>query len=153
MESFSRSWGFSDFQGDGNGFKLGGGSTNADVIPAAHTLTNCIAFENAAGGFVDNSQTGKMVLTRNTAYNNKGTGFKFGSATATLTNNIGSGNKVADKWLSSTQKESGNKWGTVSFKSVDTSLVTGARQVDGKIKASNFLLLSSGAIGATTTWS
>ena len=38
----STSWGFSDFQGDGNGFKLGGGDA-ADKGPANHVITNCIA--------------------------------------------------------------------------------------------------------------
>ena len=148
------SWGFSNFNGDGNGFKLGGGTTDADIKPAAHSLTNNFAFNNAAGGFVDNSQTGKMTLTRNTAWNNTGTGFKFGSATATLTSNIGASNKAADKSLSSAQKESGNSWGKIAFKSTDTSLVTGARGSDGKIATSSFLVPSSGnAVGATTAWS
>jgi hypothetical protein len=36
---------------------------------------------------------------------------------------------------------------------VDVSLVQGARQADGRIRASDFLLPKSGeAIGATTAW-
>ncbi|KAI0768189.1 pectin lyase fold/virulence factor [Trametes elegans] len=38
----------------GNGFNAGGGDKDI-VEPAAHVITNCIAFSNAAGGFVDNS--------------------------------------------------------------------------------------------------
>lgn len=62
-------WNFPDFQGDGNGFKLGGGDA-ADKKAANHQLTNCIAFNNAAKGFTDNSQPGNFILQRNTAWNN-----------------------------------------------------------------------------------
>lgn len=46
-------WGFNPFEGDGNGFKLGGGD-EADRAPAAHVITNSISWLNAAGGFVYN---------------------------------------------------------------------------------------------------
>ena len=82
-------WNFEDFEGDGNGFKLGGGDAS-DKGPAAHVITNCIAFSNAAGGFVDNSQPGDMTLTRNTAWNNTRAGVQFDEPgyTVTLTGNI-----------------------------------------------------------------
>jgi hypothetical protein len=61
--------------------------------------------------------------------------------------------------LTGSQSASGNSWqdGTTwknsSFSSIDTSLVTQARQSSGKIVASSFLLPTSGkAIGATTSW-
>jgi hypothetical protein len=152
------SWGFSPFEGDGNGFKLGGGDA-ADIGPANHNITNSIAFLNAAGGFVDNSQTGNFILTRNTAWNNGGVGFKFSSAIATLKSNIAALNAGGQTSLSSSQVQSGNSWnvgGTwnnATFKSVSSSSVTGARASTGKIVGSDFLLPTSGAaIGATTYW-
>jgi hypothetical protein len=157
-------WGFSDFQGDGNGFKLGGGD-EADKGPADHNVTNCIAFSNAAKGFTDNSQPGNFVLLRNTAWNNSDVGFKSTTAATTFTNNIAAVNtkattNSAQVSLNSAQKQSGNSWqGSAtwtdsSFKSVDVSLVQGKRGSDGKIAANNFLLPASGAaIGATTQWS
>ncbi|KAF2689027.1 polysaccharide lyase family 9 protein [Lentithecium fluviatile CBS 122367] len=157
-------WGFTDFAGDGNGFKLGGGDA-ADIGAADHNVTNCIAFGNAAKGFTDNSQPGNFVLLRNTAWNNPDVGFKSTTAVTTFTNNIaavniGSTTNSAQVSLNSAQKQSGNSWqGSAtwtnsSFKSVDTSLVQGKRGSDGKIAASNFLLPASGAaIGATTSWS
>ncbi|KAF2106906.1 pectate lyase L [Lophiotrema nucula] len=157
-------WGFSDFAGDGNGFKLGGGDA-ADIGPANHNISNCIAFGNAAKGFTDNSQTGNFVMLRNTAWNNPDVGFKLTSSVTTISNSIaavnaGSTSNSAQVTMSSSQKLSGNSWSgsttwtNNSFKSVDVSLVQGARGTDGKIKASDFLLPVSGAaIGTTTAWS
>ncbi|CAO2653361.1 Nn.00g027720.m01.CDS01 [Neocucurbitaria sp. VM-36] len=157
-------WNFPDFAGDGNGFKLGGGDA-ADKGPANHNITNCIAFNNAAKGFTDNSQPGNFVMLRNTAYNNPEVGFNVQTAVASLNNNLAAKNKGSTKnadqvSLSSAQKLSGNSWSASatwsdsSFKSVDVSLVQGKRGADGKIAASNFLLPASGAaIGATTQWS
>ncbi|KAH7123282.1 pectate lyase L [Dactylonectria estremocensis] len=156
-------WGFTDFEGDGNGFKLGGGDA-ADIGPANHIITNCFAFSNAAKGFTDNSQTGSFTLTDNTAWNNADVGFKLASSTSTLTANIaavnlGTTTSSSQITLTGSQTASGNSWqdGTTwtnsKFLSTDTSLVTGARASNGKITASNFLLPSSGSsIGATTHW-
>lgn len=157
-------WGFGDFQGDGNGFKLGGGDA-ADKAPANHQITNSIAFSNAAKGFTDNSQPGNFVLSRNTAWNNGDVGFQSQTAVATFTNNIAASNKKgttnsAQVTLSSSQKQSGNSWqgsttwNNAAFKSVDVSLVQGKRDANGRIAASDFLLPANGAaIGATTAWS
>ncbi|KAJ4361836.1 hypothetical protein N0V83_010777 [Neocucurbitaria cava] len=157
-------WNFPDFGGDGNGFKLGGGDA-ADIGPANHNITNCIAFSNAAKGFTDNSQPGNFIMLRNTAYNNPDVGFNVKTAVASLGNNVAARNKGSTKnadqvSLSSAQKLSGNSWETSatwedsSFKSVDVSLVQGQRGADGKIVASDFLVPASGAgIGATTQWS
>ncbi|KAM5344254.1 hypothetical protein ACJ41O_012791 [Fusarium nematophilum] len=155
-------WGFSPFEGDGNGFKLGGlpsGSTgNAD-----HVITNCIAFQNAAKGFTDNKQTGAFTFTRNTAWNNGAVGFQTVASVSTIKSNIASSNSKTTAKSGQTSlknaKSSGNSWdgsatwSDKSFKSVDVSLVKGARQSSGKIAASNFLIPSDGAaIGATTSW-
>ncbi|GIK01889.1 hypothetical protein Aspvir_005930 [Aspergillus viridinutans] len=151
-------WGFSPFEGDGNGFKLGGGDA-ADIGPTNHVVTNCIAFGNSKDGFTDNSQTGDFTLSRNTAWNNAKVGFKFNAAVATLKGNVAAVNGESATALSSGQISSGNSWdgsaswSNSSFKSVDVSLVQGARQADGRIKASDFLVPKSGeAIGATTVW-
>ena len=152
-------WGFTPFEGDGNGFKLGGGD-DAAIGPANHVITNCIAFGNAKDGFTDNSQPGNFVLTRNTAWNNAAVGFRFGTAVATLKSNVAAANREKPASLSDDQISQGNSWdgsGTwsnSSFVSVDATLVQGARGADGRIQASDFLLPQSGeAIGATTQWS
>ncbi|KAF7329196.1 Pectate lyase L [Mycena kentingensis (nom. inval.)] len=149
-------WGFTPFEGDGNGFKLGGGGLG----PANHVVTNCIAFGNAQDGFTDNKQAGTFTITRNTAYNNARNGFQSTTANSILRSNIAAVNGVAQQSLTGTFTSSGNSWDSstawtnASFKSVSTSLVMGARAANGKIVASNFLLPTSGAaIGATTMWS
>jgi hypothetical protein len=50
---------------DGNGFKLGG-----EVIPVSHKVINCLAFNNCAHGFTDNSNPGTISLSNCTSYNN-----------------------------------------------------------------------------------
>ncbi|KAL2788523.1 hypothetical protein BJX66DRAFT_327080 [Aspergillus keveii] len=152
-------WGFTPFEGDGNGYKLGGGD-DADIGPANHVITNCIAFGNAHDGFTDNSQPGNFVLTRNTAWDNGAIGFRFGTAVATLTGNVAASNGEKPTSLSEEQISEGNSWdesGTWddgSFESVDTGLVQEERNADGRIEASEFLIPVSGEdIGATTEWS
>ncbi|OSS45867.1 hypothetical protein B5807_09651 [Epicoccum nigrum] len=146
-------WGFSDFNGDGNGFKLG----ITDNPPANHVVRNCIAFANAKKGFIDNGNPGALTVERNTAWNNGDVGFNFRSSSSTLKNNIAAVNKgSAQATLVSTVKATGNSWqsGTWSnstFTSVDPSKLKGARGSDGRIPASDFLIPTSGAaIGATT---
>lgn len=153
-------WGFDPFEGDGNGFKLGGSTGPA----ANHIITNCIAFGNAAKGFTDNKQLGEFTFDRNTAWNNPGVGFQLVTTVSTLTDNVAVSNfggTASEDQISFTedQAESGNSWqdGTTwtnaSFLSIDAGLVTGARQADGKITPSDFLLPTSGEqIGATTHW-
>ncbi|KAK2048001.1 pectate lyase L [Colletotrichum somersetense] len=157
-------WGFSDFQGDGNGFKLGGGDA-ADIGAANHVIANCIAFGNVAKGFTDNKQPGSFRFTRNTAWNNGAFGFQTITSKSTLEGNLAASNsgttaKSGQTSFASGTTNSGNSWDgsaawtNSSFKSVDVSLVKGPRQANGKITASSFLLPTSvEAVGATTAWS
>lgn len=50
---------------DGNGFKLGG-----EQISVPHKVINCVAFNNMATGFTDNSNPGTIYFENCTAYNN-----------------------------------------------------------------------------------
>ncbi|QRW08248.1 pectate lyase [Ceratobasidium sp. AG-Ba] len=143
-------WNFPDFAGDGNGFKLGGGAKDTAV---PHVIRNNIAWNNAAGGFVDNTQPGNMVVNRNTAWNNMaGSGFDFQDSTPTITSNIAVLNKVNS--LLKGGSASGNSWqsGTwsnSSFSSVNSATLTGARNATGFVQRSTFLIPASGAaIGA-----
>lgn len=54
--------------GDGNGFKLGGGTMEGDVI-----LYNCLAFNNRMHGVTDNSNPGVLSINNVTSYNNGAT--------------------------------------------------------------------------------
>ncbi|KAI0433615.1 family 9 polysaccharide lyase [Xylaria sp. FL1042] len=146
-------WGFTDFEGDGNGFKLG----ITDNPPANHIVRNSIAFLNAKKGFIDNGNPGSLTFERNTAWNNGDNGFNMRSSTSTLKNNIAALNTNAQVSLVSGTTSSGNSWDSSmtwsnsSFLSVDYSTLAGARGSNGKIQSSNFLIPASGqAIGATT---
>jgi len=59
------SYGVGTANSDGNGFKLGG-----EVIPVNHIVKNCLAFNNLAHGFTDNSNPGTISLENCTSYNN-----------------------------------------------------------------------------------
>lgn len=147
-------WNFPDFAGDGNGFKLGGGSPAPAV---AHTLRNSIAFKNAAHGVTDNGNTGALALTRNSTWANGGTGFDadVSGGTARLTANLSVADAKAAA-LGSATVSSGNSWdlgGTwnaASVLSTDPAPLTGARGADGSLpSAPSFLVPRSGAaIGA-----
>ena len=147
-------WGFSSFEGDGNGFKLG--ITNNP--PANHIVRNSMAFANAKKGFIDNGNPGSLTFERNTAWNNGDIGFNMRSSSSTLKNNIAVAN-VGSSQISLTAsgiKASGNSWQSgswlnSSFISVDASALKKARGSDGRVPASDFLIPKSGdAIGATT---
>lgn len=155
-------WGFSPFEGDGNGFKLGG--SQGDIGPANHVIVNCIAFDNLARGIIDNGNPGHMTFERNTAWNNGGLGFQQSGDTAEFTDNIAAlnrgGSTRQDNQVSFRDvDESGNSWNLESswsnsdFVSTDAELVKGPRLPDGKIQASDFLRPANGLdIGATTEW-
>ncbi|MGW0424212.1 right-handed parallel beta-helix repeat-containing protein [Streptomyces sp. NPDC003015] len=147
-------WNFPDFAGDGNGFKLGGGSPAPAV---AHTVRNSVAFKNAAHGVTDNGNAGALVLTRNSTWANGGTGFDadVSGGKAKLTANLSVADSKAAA-LGSATVSSGNSWdlgGTWNASSVlstDPAPLTGARAADGSLpSAPSFLVPRSGAaVGA-----
>ncbi|MCO8269113.1 right-handed parallel beta-helix repeat-containing protein [Actinoplanes sp. TRM 88003] len=142
-------WSIPNFSGDGNGFKMGGSGGTGPA--AAHTVNNSMAFGNAAHGFTDNGNTGSLVFTRDTAYQNAKTGFDVdGGSTSRLTANLAVSNKTAVALGSSTA--SGNSWnigGSWSLSSTDSSTITGPRNTDGSLRSSNFLVPANGqAVGA-----
>lgn len=73
--------------GDGNGYKLGGGIDNASVIQRS------IAFSNRATGFTSNG--GRQVhVINNTSFGNSGANFQ-GASTTTFRNNISDSGSVS----------------------------------------------------------
>jgi hypothetical protein len=141
-------WNLPDFTGDGNGFKLGGGDED---LPAAHTVRNSMAWDNAVGAFIDNANPGQIVLDHCTAWDNPGAGFDLADADATLTRNlaVANGTNVS---LGANSSGSNNSWdlgGSWSFVSTNPGTITGPRLADGSIPSSTFLHPSNGAdVGA-----
>jgi hypothetical protein len=130
---------------------MGGGD---DTAATAHSVTNSIAFLNAANGFDYNSQPGQMIISENTAWNNGKNGFRFETSGTSLTNNVGILNVASQADLGSGVVSSGNLFSgsNSTFLSVDSSVLTGARAANGSVVGSNFLLLASGASTGATTW-
>ncbi|MFI9583947.1 right-handed parallel beta-helix repeat-containing protein [Streptomyces sp. NPDC052236] len=139
-------WNLPDYQGDGNGFKMGGNG-----VAANHTVRNSMAWDNSAGGFVDNNNPGKMQIDHCTAWRNPKTGFNFNRSSSTLTKNLAVANGT-DASLGSTSTGSGNSWnlgGTWSFAGTNAGTITGPRTAAGAIPSSNFLRPSNSAdVGA-----
>ncbi|MEV7892512.1 right-handed parallel beta-helix repeat-containing protein [Streptomyces sp. NPDC002817] len=139
-------WNLPDYQGDGNGFKMGGNG-----VAANHTVRNSMAWDNSAGGFVDNNNPGKMKIERCTAWDNLKTGFNFNRSSSTLTKNLAVANGT-DVSLGSTSTGTANSWnlgGSWALTSTNASTITGARAADGSIPSSTFLRPSNGAdVGA-----
>jgi hypothetical protein len=133
-------WNFPNFSGDGNGFKLGGGDT---PMAANHIVRNSIAFNNTAGGFIDNKNPGSMNLDHSTAWHNTGTGFDTEDSRSTLTRNLSVSNGTAVKLGASTgsgNSWNGGTWNDASLQSTNPSTITGPRASDGSIPHTNFLV-------------
>ncbi|MCR6109948.1 right-handed parallel beta-helix repeat-containing protein [Bacillus sp. A301a_S52] len=133
-------WNHPDFDGGGNGFKLGGNHK-----PGNHIVKRNMAFDNHGKGFDHNNNTGALTLIHNTAYNNgiriNGRNYDFpnnpSNGQHTFINNISANGQVTARFASNSILQ-GNSWqtGTVTsnmFDSVDTSLAKRPRKEDGSL--------------------
>lgn len=141
-------WGDSAFEGNGNGFKLGGGG-----VSVAHVVNDNAAWDNALNGFTENSNTGAIAVNRNTAYANAEAGFSFATGKARLARNLAVGNKGGPAELGSATVSAANNWdggvGTPAFRTTDATTAYGARGADGSLPATTFLATGSTTIGST----
>ncbi|USQ87592.1 right-handed parallel beta-helix repeat-containing protein [Streptomyces phaeoluteigriseus] len=141
-------WNDAAFEGNGNGFKLGGGG-----VVVAHVVNHNAAWDNTLHGFTENSNTGAIVLNRNTAYANARAGFYFATGKARLARNLAVGNKGGLSGLGSSTVSAANNWdggvSTPAFRSTDATTAYGAREADGALPATTFLTTGSTTIGST----
>ncbi|MBP5940430.1 right-handed parallel beta-helix repeat-containing protein [Streptomyces acidiscabies] len=141
-------WGDSAFEGNGNGYKLGGNGPSV-----AHAVNNSAAWGNAGNGFTENSNTGAIVINRTTAYANGKWGYYFATGAAKLGKNLAVGNGGGSVSKGSGVTSSGNNWdsgvGTPSFRSTDASSTYNSRSSSGTLPATTFLTTGSTTIGAT----
>ena len=141
-------WSDSAFEGNGNGFKLGGGG-----VAVAHIVNNNAAWDNTLNGFTENSNTGAIVLNRNTAYANTEAGFYFATGKARLARNLAVSNKGGLDKLGSSTVSAANNWdsgvSTPSFKSTDATTAYASRQSSGALPVTTFLTTGSTTIGST----
>jgi hypothetical protein len=141
-------WNDSAFEGNGNGFKLGGGG-----VTVAHVVNNNAAWDNTLNGFTENSNTGAIILNRNTAYANTEAGFYFATGKARLARNLAVSNKGGLDKLGSSTVSAANNWdsgiSTPSFKSTDATTAYGSRSSSGTLPSTTFLTTGSTTIGST----
>ncbi|KOG19853.1 right-handed parallel beta-helix repeat-containing protein [Streptomyces viridochromogenes] len=141
-------WSDSAFEGNGNGFKLGGGGASV-----AHAVNNNAAWDNTLHGFTENSNTGAIALNRNTAYANAETGFYFATGKARLARNLAVSNKKGLSKAGASTVNAANNWDagvpTPAFRSKDAATAYGARKADGSLPATTFLTTGSTTIGST----
>ncbi len=143
-----------NFEGAGNGYKLGG-----DYVPGDHIVVRCLAFDNLgpsgqAKGFDHNNNTGALTLLHNTAFHN-GRNFYFPRdpirGQSLFVNNL----SVASGVLATVPPSAvvaGNSWqggetiNQDAFVSVDTELAKMPRERDGSLPAVGLLKPKPGSV-------
>ncbi|MBB1245602.1 right-handed parallel beta-helix repeat-containing protein [Streptomyces durbertensis] len=140
------------FEGNGNGFKLGGGG-----VHTAHIVTDNAAWKNTKHGFTENSNQGAMRVHRNTAYNNAQSGFYFATSPARLSRNLSFANAGGTAKLGSRAVVAANSWGpdapptdngSSPVRSVDARTAEGPRKPDGSLPTSDYLRTGTALLGA-----
>ncbi len=132
------------WQGNGNGFKLGG-----NYVGTPHKLVRCLAFANMANGVDQNNNLAGQAIDHNTAWANLGANFalKHGANTSphVIRNNVSISGKGSDSFTTGSLLTN-NSWTVLSpvastndVLSVDFSLATGPRRDDGGLPELPFL--------------
>lgn len=133
-------WNYGGFAGNGNGFKIGGLSQQAN-----HRLTQCTAFANRVKGFDQNNNTGGLTLYNCTAYQN-GTNFGLGGGLNPgqmhdLKNNVsfGAANTISNAAQKNNSWDLGLTLTAADFKGLDVTQGSAARAADGSLPSVDFL--------------
>lgn len=131
---------------NGNGFKMGGNSKQAN-----HRCTRCIAFDNLAKGFDQNNNSGGITVEQSIGYRNGinyGMGGKLNDGQKHhLRNNVSYKGKSVDSFTSGSEQTT-NAWNlsisvaNSDFMSLDTSLARG-RDAEGNLSTGNLFKLTS----------
>ncbi|HUJ72076.1 MAG TPA: right-handed parallel beta-helix repeat-containing protein [Verrucomicrobiae bacterium] len=139
-----------NFSGDGNGFKLGGTTSNKTrQVAAAHIVMNCMAFENPVNGFDQNENSAGLTVLQNTAWANPTNDFDLdhGAVTAgvhIVLNNLSLGGIIR---VQTGSIQSNNSWQVITSPaansndviSIDSSFATAPRRDDGSLPEIPFL--------------
>lgn len=139
-------WDYGGFDGNGNGFKLGG---NGKV--AHNRITHSVAFENVVKGFDQNNNAGGLTILNCIGYSN-GTNFGLGNPVSDgeehfLRNNVSLG---ASNSISNADAEY-NSWNGAfvvdasDFESLDLSQATAPRNPDGSLPEIPLFRLADGS--------
>jgi hypothetical protein len=132
------------WQGNGNGFKLGG-----NYVGTPHRWVHCLAFGNMVNGFDQNNNIAGQTMDNDTAWSNGGSNFQLNHGTNTtphvIRNNLSFAGHSGDSFRSGSLMTN-NSWqvlspapGTGDVLSVDYALGTGPRRDDGGLPDLPFL--------------
>jgi hypothetical protein len=148
----------SSFQGNGNGFKLGGNGTGGNS-KGTHVVKNCVSFDNnfaSKKGFDQNSHQGGVLVQHCTAWGN-GYNYMFESdpdsgAANRFDNNVEFDHQGAMAFeFSSAAIQNNNSWqlptpaAAADFVSLAESLALAPRQADGSLPENDFARLVPGS--------
>lgn len=138
-------WNDPQFNGNGQGFKLGG-----NYVGAPHRLVRSVAFRNEASGVDQNNNLAGQTIDNNTSWANKARNFNLNHGTNTtphiVRNNLSFAGASGDSFRSGTLATN-NSWQVVSAPaagasdvlSVDESVAAAPRNADGSLPAWPFL--------------
>ena len=138
-------WNSASFNGNGNGFKLGG-----SYVAAAHRIVNCLSFANRVNGVDQNNNMAALTVDQNTAWANGGSNFQLNhpstSTPHVVRNNISIAGKSSDAFVSGSTLIS-NSWQAITspaastndLLSVDTAFATAPRRDDGGLPETPFM--------------
>jgi hypothetical protein len=138
-------WGDPTFNGNGNGFKLGG-----NYIGAPHRTVRSVAFRNESNGYDQNNNILSQTIDNNTGWANKARNFNLNHGTNTaahiVRNNLSFAGASADSWRSGTLFTN-NNWQVLTnpvasasdVLSVNESVATAPRNADGSLPYWPFL--------------
>ena len=132
------------WEGNGNGFKLGG-----SYVAAPHRLIHCLSFLNAANGVDQNNNIAGQTLDNNTVWANYGANYSMKHGTNTtphvIRNNISMAGKSSDSFTTGTLATN-NSWQVFSagvvtndFLSINTNFALLPRKDNGDLPESPFL--------------
>jgi hypothetical protein len=137
-------WGSTQFNGNGNGFKLGG-----NYVGTPHRLLRSVTFGNAANGVDQNNNISGQTIDQNTAWANGGRNFSLNHGTNTaphvVRNNLSIAGRSGDSFTAGSLLAS-NSWQVLSppadpsdVLSVESSVAVQPRQADGSLPVWPFL--------------
>jgi hypothetical protein len=140
----SNFWNDVAWQGNGNGFKLGG-----NYVTTPHRIANCISFDNTVRGYDQNNNMGTLTVDSNTAWNNATNNFQLehpststphivrnNLAIGTATNRVRAGSVLlSNSW----QIAFSPALGSNDVLSLDDSWAAAPRRDDGGLPETPFL--------------
>ncbi|MBQ2540897.1 MAG: hypothetical protein II551_04530 [Paludibacteraceae bacterium] len=135
-------------QGNGNGFKMGGGYTNHQIL-----MHHCLSVGNYARGFDQNNNDGTMRLYNNTGYDNAyNYGFTTRYGTLYIRNCVSFKSQKGDSYKAKTvATDDHNTWNNgfscseADFQSLDTTQIRMYRTANGDLSQITFMHLTEGS--------